>query len=123
MVLLEGSITGVETIPICVNAVVPEQPWTLTGTAVAPDGSRLFIHSAEVVPEFASKAYTVSFIVATYTTLCSPLLGMFTSGKYKGCPTTNPSTDFVNNFPKVLTFTLAGVSTFSVVFALVRALL
>src|SRR5678815_559021 len=93
MVLLEGSITGVETIPICVNAVVPEQPWTLTGTAVAPDGSRLFIHSAEVVPEFASKAYTVSFIVATYTTLCSPLLGMFTSGKYKGCPTTNPSTD------------------------------
>jgi hypothetical protein len=52
-------MTGVETTPTCVNLVVGEQPFTLTGTAVAPAGlwlSRLVLHSAGAVLESASKA-------------------------------------------------------------------
>ena len=38
IVFVEGSITGVEMMPCCVNPVVLKPPVTVMGTGVAPDG-------------------------------------------------------------------------------------
>src|SRR2546422_9933916 len=42
--------------------------------------------------------------------------------KYKGCPTTIPSTPCVNNFPKLFLLTLLGVRSVSFALTPVRAL-
>ena len=65
-----GSMTGVPVMPI--SGVRSPQPLTLLDTAVAPLGSRLTFHSgAMALVASASNAYTLSFSVATNTTLCA----------------------------------------------------
>ena len=72
-----GSMTGVPVMPI--SGVRSPQPLTLLDTAVAPLGSRLTFHSgAMALVASASNAYTLSFSVATNTTLCvAPLIVRF----------------------------------------------
>jgi hypothetical protein len=73
-VSVAGSMTGVPVMPI--SGVRSPQPLTLLDTAVAPLGSRLTCHSgAMALVASASNAYTLSFSVATNTTLCTaPLM-------------------------------------------------
>ena len=69
MVFVKGSITGVPVTPTEGYMGVPvELPLTLCGVPSEVD------QSADVLSPSASKAYTVSFWVATKTALCCPPL-------------------------------------------------
>src|SRR5580700_2278827 len=71
-------------------------------------------------PASASKAYRVSFSVATYKTLCVPP-EIETAGTYRGCASTWPSSVSLNSKPKLADLTLAGESSVSSRFCPVRA--
>src|ERR1019366_2071260 len=114
------SIAGVETMPTSVHPVVPPHPCNEMGTGVTFCGRKLVCHSGlEFLPVAlsASNAYTLLCIVATYTTLCTPRLGIVTEGRYRACPVTAPSTLCVYSFPNDKRFTFWGVRIISFVLA------
>jgi hypothetical protein len=99
------SMTGVEVTPIV--GKIWSQPTGSLG--VSPESSSEDFHS--VAPVSASKAYTESASVATYTTLCG-LPPTVSWERYRGCASTVLSTGRVCSSPKeVMTF--AGVSAVS----------
>src|SRR5450631_2337382 len=85
--------------------------------AVVPNKLARFTDHKGVPPTSASKAYSVSFMVATYRTLCEPKFGMEILGTYNGCAKIFSSTGNVNRRPNVLGPTLDGLSVVSVKFA------
>src|SRR5580698_2830965 len=110
------SIAGVDVMPTS-GPIWPQLLSELE--TVSPLGIIDFgVHSS--VPESASKAYTVSFSVTTYKTLCVPP-AMDTAGTYKGWASTLPSSARLKSSPKLVEFTLAGDRSVSSRFCPVRA--
>jgi len=68
-------MTGVGVIPMIGTIWVHDV--SVAGIGVAPAGSRLVCHSGAPAKS-ASNAYTLSFSVAAYTTLCVPAPGIVT---------------------------------------------
>src|ERR1700677_3548179 len=112
---LERSMTGVARIPIV--GLTTGHP--RLSEAVSPEGRTEVDHSGDPAVS-ASKAYTVSFSVATYKTSCGTP-EIVTDGTYRGCPSTLVFTGSVNNKPKLVEFTLDGDRSVSVRFCPVRA--
>ncbi|MGF6480319.1 hypothetical protein QFZ91_002482 [Paraburkholderia sp. JPY419] len=108
-------MTGVEVMPI-VFTIWP-QPRSSLG--VSPLPSVRTCH--RVAPVSASNAYTVSFSVATYSTLCVPP-AIASEATNSGCASTLPSTLKKPTLPNFAAVTLAGVSVVSPRFWPVRAM-
>ena len=94
------------------------------GTMTSPPGMRLtlaFDHTGLHPGPSASKAYRLSFSVATNTTLCCvPPAETFAT--QRGCANTWPSTAQEKSFPNVLVLTFCGVSAYSCEFTPEREL-
>src|SRR4030081_1033046 len=98
------SMTGVEVTPIC--GVIWLQP--KSSEAVSSDTSKETFHNN--VPTSASKAYTLSFSVTTYSTLCVPWPEIDTPDRYSGSASITPSIGSANSFPKLPELTLLRVN-------------
>src|SRR5690348_4506164 len=81
-----------------------KENWTI-GTGVAPTRLAILIFHSGAPPASASKAYSVSLIVATYKTLWVAWL-MMTLSTYSGCAKIESSTGSLKTSPKVLGATL-----------------
>src|ERR1700758_2838015 len=96
------SITGLDHIPTCVGSSL--QPWL--SAAISPGPRADVFHNC--VPLLASHAYTVSFSVARYSTLCvcAPIV---TPERYSGWASNAPSVGAMANLENFVALTFAGV--------------
>ena len=119
--LVAGSITGVEVIPISMG-MSRVSPVSAAGTVVTPfaGSMKLTFHNGVELRPFASNAYRLSCSVATYTTLWNPWPGMLTFAMYTGEANAYPSNGNEYSFPNVAAFTFACVSAISFKFWPVR---
>src|ERR1035441_10632717 len=107
---------GVELTPM--SGLTWENPGS--SEVVSPAASVVTCHRLD--PLSASNPYTVPCSLATNSTLCVPFPGILTLGAYKGCASTRPSVETVNNFPNVVEFTFLSVSAVSLELCPVRRL-
>lgn len=107
---VDGSITGVPTIPISgVRSVVLT---SLLDTQVSPDSSKLLDQYVWHGEASASKAYTVSCSVAAMTMLCvPPPIAAFAT--HRGCAYAEASIAQAKRLPNVAAFTVAVLRAYS----------
>ena len=107
-------MTGVPVIPIS-GWMSQHSPVSPLGTVVTPAAGlmKLTFQIGELLRPSASKAYTLSCSVDTYTTLRTPTPGMVTLATYSGDACDIPSVWNEKSFPNLDAFTLACVRTVS----------
>src|SRR5204862_7224917 len=107
-------MTGEPVIPIS-GWMSQHSPVSPLGTVVTPAAGlmKLTFQIGELLRPSASKAYTLSCSVDTYTTLRTPTPGIFTLATYSGEAWAIPSVWYENSLPKLDALTFAGVRTVS----------